>query len=115
MIQTVEQIIESIRALPEPERSKLLSLAEAEARRSIRPNGKTLTQINEGSARFRMAQQWIDENKEKYDGQFVVLDGDKLIASGPSSKTVYDEAVAKGYKSPFLARIKAKTLPFGGW
>ena len=39
MIQTAEQIIESIRALPEPERTKLLSFAEAEARRTIKSNG----------------------------------------------------------------------------
>ncbi len=115
MIQTAEQIIESIRALPEPERSKLLSLAEAEAKRTIRPNGKTEGQINKSSERFRQTQQWIDEHKDEYDGQFVVLHGDRLVASGSDSKAVYEEALAQGYKSPFLKRIKAKTLPFGGW
>ena len=64
---------------------------------------------------FRRAQLWIEEHKEEYDGQFVVLDGDKLIASGPDSKTVYEEALSKGYKSPFLKRVKAENLPFGGW
>ncbi|MGI8494391.1 MAG: DUF5678 domain-containing protein, partial [Pyrinomonadaceae bacterium] len=65
--------------------------------------------------KFKRALQWIEEHKEEYDGKFVVLDGDKLVVCGDNSKLVYEEARAKGYKSPFLTRVKAKDLPFGGW
>lgn len=111
MIQTAEQLIENFRALPEPERKKFFELIEAEKGEET-VNGRDLEQRNE---KFRQALQWIEDHKEEYDGQWVVLDGDKLIASGTDSKTVYDEARAKGYQSPFLERVKAKVLPWGGW
>lgn len=111
MIQTANQLIENFRTLPEPEREKFFELIEAEKNKET-VNGNDLEQKNE---KFRRALQWIEDHKEEYDGKFVVLDGDKLVACGTDSKTVYDEARAKGYKSPFLKRIKAKTLPFGGW
>jgi SAM-dependent MidA family methyltransferase len=111
MIQTAEQIIENVRTLPKIERRKFFELIEVEKHKEERQNDD-LKQKNE---KFRLALQWIEENKEEYDGQFVVLDGNELIAVGTDSKTVYAEARAKGYTSPFLKRIKAKTLPFGGW
>ena len=65
--------------------------------------------------KFRLALQWIEEHKEEFDGQWVVLDGGKLVSHGNDSKAVYDEARAKGYQSPFMERVKAKVLPWGGW
>jgi hypothetical protein len=111
MIRTAEQLIENFRALPEPERENFFELIEAE-KGGETVNGNDLEKRNE---KFRQALQWIEDHKEEYDGQWVVLDVNKLVSSGTDSKIVYDEARAKGYKSPFLKRIKAKTLPFGGW
>lgn len=111
MMQTAEKILESVRALPKVERKKVFELIEAEKYKD-QDQSLDLRRQNE---KFQSALQWIEKHKEEFDGKFVVLDGDKLIAHGTDSKTVYDEARAKGYKSPFLKRVKAKTLPFGGW
>ena len=111
MISTAEEIIENIRLLPKIERDKVFKLVEAEKRQESK-NGDELKLRNE---KFQLALKWIDEHRKEYDGKFVVLDGDKLVAWGTDSKTVYAEARAKGYDSPFLKRIKAEVLPFGGW
>ncbi len=111
MIQTAEKIIESVRALPKVERRKIFELIEAEKNKEE----KQSVELKKQNEKFQQALQWIEENKKDYDGKFVVLDGDQLIACGGDSKTVYEEARAKGYQSPFLKRIKAKTVPFGGW
>ncbi len=111
MMQTAEQVIETVRTLPKTEREKFFELIESEKYKDI----ETSDGLKKKNEKFRQALQWIDEHKEEFDGQFVVLDGDQLIAHGTDSKTVYDEARAKGYNSPFLKRVKAKVLPFGGW
>ena len=111
MIQTAEQIIENVRTLPRSERQKFFDLIEVEKYKEIETN----EELEQKNKKFRQALQWIDKHKEEFDGQFVVLDGNQLVAHGTDSKTVYDEARAKGYKSPFLKRVKAKVLPFGGW
>ena len=92
----------------------LFRSAEEEKRRELAEKESKNIDLEQKNERFRKALNWIEENKEEYDGKFVVLDGDKLVACGTDSKTVYDEARAKGHKSPFLTRVKAKTLPFGG-
>ena len=111
MIQTAEQLLETVRTLPKPEREKFFKLIEVEKYK----NGETNGELERKNKKFRQALQWIEEHKEEFDGQYVVLDGDQLIAHGTDSKTVYDEARAKGIKSPFLERVKAKVLPWGGW
>ena len=111
MIQTAEQLIENVRALPKVERRKLFELIEVEKNRENEQTDDLLKK----NEKFLLALRWIEEHKEEYDGKFVVLDGDELVVFGTDSKTVYDEARAKGYKSPFLTRVKARSLAFGGW
>jgi Family of unknown function (DUF5678) len=111
MILTAEEVIENVRSLPKFEREKFFKLVESERNQS-KNNNEDLERKNE---KFRLALKWIEEHKEEFDGKFVVLDGDKLVAHGTDSKTVCNEARAKGFQSPFLARVKAKVLPFGGW
>ena len=110
MIQTAEEVLENVRLLPKFEREKFFKLVEAEKKQAI-PNDDSKIR----GEKFRLALNWIEEHKEEFDGQWVVLDGDKLIAYGTDSKTVCDEARAKGIEIPFLKRVKAKILPWGGW
>ena len=111
MIPTADQIIEEVRALPEAERKKLFELIEIEKSKENN-HGDDLREENE---KFRRALQWIDEHREEYDGQFVVLEGDVLVAHGADAKALYAQARAKGIKTPFVKRVRAKILPFGGW
>ncbi len=115
MTPTIEQAIEIIRQLPPPDRKKFFDWAEEEKSKELAEKNEKNIELKAKNEKFRLALQWIEEHKEEFDGKFIVLDGDKLVAHGSDSKTVYDEARAKGYQSPFLTRVKAKTLPFGGW
>ena len=72
--------------------------------------------LEQREARFQRALRWLEENKVKYLGQWVALDGDQLLAAGTDGKQVYAEAVAAGVAVPLLQQIKAEDdLPFGGW
>lgn len=115
MTPTIEQAIEIIQQLPPPEREKLRDWIDEEKQKELTETSEKKAELERKNEKFKRALQWIEEHKAEYDGKFVVLDGDKLVACGDDSKTIYDEARAKGYKSPFLTRVKAKTLPFGGW
>ncbi len=113
MTPTVENAIEIIRQLPPPDREKVRDWIDEE-------NQKELTEakrdeLERKNQKFKRALQWIEENKEEYDGKFVLLEGDNLIASGTNPKELYETARNKGIKIPFVKRVKAKDLPFGGW
>jgi hypothetical protein len=62
------------------------------------------------------SQRWLSEHGHKFSGQWVALDGDRLIANGNNAKAVYSEAQLAGVQIPFLAHVSEKEdLPFGGW
>ncbi len=90
LIQTAEQSLETIRSLPKPERKKLFELIEVEKSKDIETN----EELERKNKKFRQALRWIDEHKEEFDGQFVLLEGGKLIAHGTNPKELYAAARA---------------------
>ena len=59
---------------------------------------------------------WIESHRDEYLGQWVALDGDRLLAHGPEARQVYQEARAAGVEVPYVERVKQDDgLPFGGW
>lgn len=136
----LEQIVEIVHNLPPVEQDKLFEIMKAERQQadnqSLPENANTdhiitaemsetseqrqlqrfkLTQLRDNEERFNKSLEWVRVHREEYDGQWVVLEGDELIAHGSDGKQVYEEARAKGIETPFLKRVKAKELPFGGW
>jgi hypothetical protein len=109
MIQTAEQIYETIKVLPDTERDKLERLMK-----NGRSNGVRATSYR--SERFEKAMRWVQENRDRYVGQFVLLEGDELIGHGTDPKELYKLADQRGIKTPFVKRIIASEEPFfGGW
>ena len=80
MIQTAEQIIESVRALPLSEKEKFFDLAEEEKQKVLSEKEAKKAGLKAEQEKFRRAMNWLDENRQKYLGQWVCLDGDNLIA-----------------------------------
>jgi hypothetical protein len=60
--------------------------------------------------------QWIKEHRKEYAGQWVALDGDRLLSHGMNAKEVFAAADESGIEDPFFAHLEpADALPFGGW
>ena len=107
-----EQIIKSIEQLPAAEQERIRQWLQdrgASNGPGEAPKGK--------AGRSVRSLQWLDENREKYSGQWVALDGDRLIASGPTAKEVYSKAKAEGVEIPFVELVTGQEpTPFtGGW
>ena len=60
---------------------------------------------------------WATRPDPAYSGQWVVLEGSRVVASGADGKALYDEAVGKGIRTPFLIFVSPEEgEPFaGGW
>jgi hypothetical protein len=115
MIPTAEEIIKNAKALPKPERKKIFDWVEEEKKRETAEQKEKAEKLKADNEKFKRALKWVDENRKKYDGQFVVLEGEELIAHGKNAKELYEIARSKGIESPFIKRVKAEILPFGGW
>ena len=59
---------------------------------------------------------WIAEHTHEYAGQWVALDGDRLIAHGDDPIPFKEIARAQGVERPFIVHMQKETGPFlGGW
>ena len=112
MTPNVEQIIRSIQQLPEPERERVRQWLEDE-RTSDGTGGERQTIAGRSEKSLR----WLNENRQKYLGQWVALDADRLIASGPTAQEVYAKSKAEGVEIPFVELVSEESpAPFsGGW
>ena len=52
----------------------------------------------------------VARKPRRYSGQWVALDGDRLIASGPRAKEVYSKAKAEDVEIPFVELVTYQEL-----
>jgi len=103
-----DQILKSIKQLSELDQERI--------RRWLDTKGSANGDASRADAtRSAKSLRWLDENREKYAGQWVALDGDRLIASGPTAKEVYSKAKAEGVEIPFVELVTDQAhVPFTG-
>lgn len=59
--------------------------------------------------------QWVKDHKHEYAGQWVALDGDRLIAASPIQQEVWDAVSADAEIPPLVLRIPSPDdLPYIG-
>ncbi len=59
---------------------------------------------------------WLAEHRQEYAGQWVALDGDRLLAHGFNAREVHAAARRSRGRLPLVTRIEPlNQLPFGGW
>jgi len=113
MMLSVDEIIESIAQLPAAEQERIRQWLEEKGA----TNGERQGSKAHGNCSARSLR-WLHENRERYSGQWVALNGDRLIASGPTAKEVYSKAKAEGvrYRSSNWSQTQCQCrLPEGGF
>jgi|ERR1051325_9065732 hypothetical protein len=112
MSLSFDQIIKSIEQLPATEQERIRRWLD-EKEPSNGEGDASQTKANRSAQSLR----WLHENRQKYAGQWVALDGDRLIATGATAKEVYSKAKAEGVEIPFVELVTAQEpVPFtGGW
>ena len=59
--------------------------------------------------------QWVKDHKHEYAGQWVALDGDRLVTASPIQQEVWDTVSTDGSTLPLVLRIPSPDdLPFIG-
>ena len=69
-----------------------------------------------GVVDFTKEQAWLEQHRQQYIGQWVVLAGDRLIGHGDDPRPLVAQARAEGVRIPFVHFIPEESEPFiGGW
>lgn len=99
---TVENILNQISQLPLAEQIRLRQMLE-QREKPKPPRDKRVPPIPVPDSTREM--KWVAEHRREYAGQWVALDGDRLIAHGTDSKVVYAAAKADGAYLPMVTFI----------
>lgn len=114
---TVEQILQQIEQLPLLEQVRLEQMLEERRTTPVPsakpPRDKRLPAKPMKDRSREMA--WLAAHRHEYAGQWVALDGDRLIAASPDRQELSAAIKAAGVELPLIHRIAApdEPLPMG--
>ena len=112
---TIEEILQAARMLP-PQDQRLLRRLLAEDVDDASEAAKNGEVTFPPEKNYEGEYNWLREHRAEYAGQWVALNGDKLVSHGPDVRQVHAIAQAAGIEFPYLVQIEAEdSLPFGGW
>ena len=104
-----EAILDKVRRLPPAKQEEVLRFADGLQHQ---------TAVRTVPSRNRTREMdWIKDNRSKYADQWVVVEGDCLIAADADAHKVFAAAKAAGIEVPFLVHVLPEDpLPFvPGW
>lgn len=110
---TAENILILIEQLPTTERARLYQLLPPPPAPAKPPLDKLVPcePMPDRTREFA----WIEEHKREYAGQWVALDGDRLIAASPDRLDISAAIKAADSKRPLIHRISSPDdLPYIG-
>src|SRR5260221_12798782 len=104
-----EAILDRVRRLPTAQQEQVLRFADGLRRDPA---------IRKVRSRDRQSEMnWIKENRAKYEGHWVVVEGNRLISADLDGHKAFAAAKAAGIDVPFLVHVlPEESLPFvPGW
>ncbi len=115
---TVENLFNQIAQLPPPDQFRLWRMLEPLVQPALVENGLPAqpTSVTNGTPPKKKLEpiptpdrsremQWLHDHAREYAGQWVALDGDRLIAHGPDAKAVFAAARADGAYMPLVDSV----------
>jgi hypothetical protein len=112
MASTVDDILREIAQLPDAEQTKLRRLLyKGEERATLRDQPVPATPVTDSTRELK----WVAEHARQYAGQWVALDGDRLIAHGPVASDVFDAADADGAHLPLITFVEDPEKVYAGF
>lgn len=113
---TAELILAEIAALPNEERKKLKTFLNRQAAKVPEQEMPSvfIQTFDTGDATTSLS--WIEEHREEFAGQYVALDGDRLVAHGSDPQEIIAAVRASGLNGLFFTLVQpADAPPFAGF
>ena len=108
---------ERLAALPPQEQLELARFLEEQAAGALSLDRMPSDVDREAAARKRAQHlAWLKAHREEYAGQYVALDGERLVGSGATMREAQEQARRQDIEHPFLTYVSSvNDAPFGGW
>ena len=110
---TFEKVLDVVKSLPAEERRRLRKwLAEEERKRA----SQTDNSASQPALRREREMRWLRVHEAQFAGQWVALEGERLLSHGTDARKVYEEGRALAVNVPFMAYAESPDEAWmGGW
>ncbi len=109
MQTTAELILAEIAALPSEERAKLRALLNRQTTATEKQQGGFIPPFDAQDAAPSLS--WIEEHRTEFAGQYVALDGDRLVAHSADPQEIIATVRASGLNGLFFTLIPPVNAP----
>ena len=117
--EMLKELMQRSEALTPEEKLRLATHLVTQATNGVKSETdwtKDSDQATETDTERQRERQWLSQHGEEHAGEWVALDGDRLLSHGTDGRQVLSDARDTGVAIPFVVRIEARDeLPFGGW
>lgn len=106
---SLTEILREAANLPIAEQRKIVE--------TLQNNLREQSQTADDNAETRRKRlEWLKANREKYAGNYVALDGVRLVGHAPTIREAHEQAKSNGVENPFLVRLESEeTVLPAGW
>src|SRR5215471_6262730 len=115
-VELLESIKRQAEGLTREEKSRLGEYLLERAGQDI---SRQEAPIDEDAAKLKRKQhmEWLKANEEQFGGQYVALDGDRLVCTGRTFREAREKARAAGTPNAFVTYLpkRDEMLEAGGW
>lgn len=114
-VELLEAIKQQVANLTPQEKAQLERYLQEQAK--LAQPTPLSTEEEETAARKRQQHMnWMKAHREEYAGQYVALDGDRLVGQGRTLAEAHTQARQNGVNDPFLVRLTSESeVLCGGW
>ena len=110
---TVENMLKLYEQMPAAEQQRLRALLIEQEPKAKAPLDKRVA--CEPMPDRTRKHEWVKTHKQEYAGQWVALDGDRLVAASPVQQEVLEAVRTRGPNPPLILRIASPDdLPYVG-
>ena len=120
MTEKVQQVLRQIESLSADEKQSLVDYLKEQMQKDL--SGDSTPSSNQDAAQEepdlyrRLEYEWLRQHRDEYAGQYVALNGNRLVAHAENLRELHRLVKDSGAKRPLFVRIEAPDeLPFGGW
>ncbi len=105
-VETLDSIKKKTAVLNKREKFALANyLLDQSKEKNRTENGKSIEDSDAVKSRQLL---WLKNNREQYAGQYVALDGERLVGHGATIREANEQAKQNGVEKPFLMRVFAE-------